>query len=267
MRKLFREARENDDPELVIKAYSSQQAFTVCLNKHSAANSNHFLTRYCTMLNCPVLDRTQEYTEAFTNILYHPKLDDYLVRKKKVYRGAVLDDKKLIEDYKVGATILTTTFLSASKDPYVAFRFCLNGSTDGIAMLCTYNIKNIQRRSALDIELISLYPDEKEVLILRYVPFTITSIRKTEDGRRIDISLDECSEEILESNRSELNNGSSIETYDCRIEFASTSLNRTRNQQNTSCCCNEEIQLETVSGRIAERETIGNRTSSRRLPE
>ncbi|CAF2846736.1 unnamed protein product [Rotaria sp. Silwood2] len=264
VREILKNARDENNPKLVIEVYSCKQVFTRCLNKHSSANSNHFSTLYCTSLSCPVLDRIQEYTEAFTNILFHPKLDDYLVRKKNAYRAAVIKDKKLIEDYKIGATILTTTFLSTSKDPTVALGFCSNDSSDSISIFCTYNIKNTQRRSALDIESISLYPEEKEVLILRYVPFTITSVKETEDGRRIKINLDECSDETLELYRSELTNEYSIEMCDCGIELASTSLNRTRDQQNTGCCCNKEIQLRTISGWISEHETIGTRTSSRR---
>ena len=116
----FKQAREQDDPELIVKGYSREKAFTSCLNKHLAANSYHFFRRYCTILNCPILDQTQQYTEAFTNILFHPKFRKDPVPIGLVYRGIVLDDDKLIETYKKGATILTTTFLSTSRDLAVA---------------------------------------------------------------------------------------------------------------------------------------------------
>ena len=87
MREILEEAREKNSPELVIKAYTYEQNFTRCLNNHLAANSHHFLKLYCTIQNCPILNRTQEYTEAFTTILTHPKLDQYFVSHRTVLWG------------------------------------------------------------------------------------------------------------------------------------------------------------------------------------
>ena len=127
VRQKFREAREQNAPEVIVKGYSREQAFTKCLNKHLAANSNHFFRRYCTILNCPILDQTQQYTEAFTSIVFHPKLRRAPGPTGIVYRGIVFEDDRLIKTYKEGATILTTTFLSTSRDSRVAEMFCAKG--------------------------------------------------------------------------------------------------------------------------------------------
>lgn len=196
IRKILEEAREKNSPELVIKAYTYEQDFTRCLNSHLAANSHHFLKLYCTIQNCPILNRTQEYTEAFTTILTHPKLDKYFVSNRTVYRGAVLSDEKLIESYQVGNTILTTTLLSTSLDRSVALGFCAGAPEKSLAVLWIYEIKDGHRRSALAIEPLSNISDEREILILRYVPFTITSIQRDED-QRINIYLTQFSQAMV----------------------------------------------------------------------
>lgn len=189
----FKIALETDDPLLIIKAYTFQKAFSRCLNQHSAANTYHLLKLYCTLLNCPVLARTQEYTEAFTEILFHPKLNEYLVQNKKVYRGIVIKDRKFIENCNVGAIIITTTFLSTSLDLEVAAIFATPNpkDEDGLSLLCEYNIRGVSRRVALDIQLLSKFPDEQEVLLLRFIPFKITTFEQSDDGRKIKICFDE----------------------------------------------------------------------------
>ncbi|CAF3357727.1 unnamed protein product, partial [Rotaria sp. Silwood2] len=159
VREYFQQARQQNNPLSVIKAYTRSKEFTERLNKHSAANTYHLLKLYCTLLNCPILAYTQEYTEAFTSILFHPKLDQYLVRNETVYRGIVLKDDKPIANYRVGVTIITTTFLSTSRSECVARDF---GAADsgGVSIFSTYHISNIRRHTALNIGQISHYSDE-----------------------------------------------------------------------------------------------------------
>ncbi|CAF4705311.1 unnamed protein product [Rotaria sp. Silwood1] len=196
IRKCFQDVRQEDSPLPIIKAYTLAQDLTVRLNKHSAVNTYHALKLYCTLLNCPILAQTQEYTEAITSLFFHPKLDEFLVRNITVHRGIFLKDKKLIADYSQGATIITTTFLSTTTDPVVAECFCAVPPEDmiSISVFCTYNINNTHRRTALRLKEATNFEDEQEVLILRYIPFTIKSIERTNDGRKIRICFDECND-------------------------------------------------------------------------
>jgi hypothetical protein len=196
IRNYFKQARDEDNPIVIVKVFTLDQRLSQHVNKHSAVNTYHALKLYCTLFNCPILAQTQEYTEAFTRIFFHPKLDEYLVRKRTTYRGTVLEDKKLVDNYKEGATIITTTFLSTHTEPFVAELFSAvpDGNMNMISVFYTYNINNTHRHTALDLKDISPYPNEKEVLILRYVPFTIRSVERKNDDRRIEICLDECSE-------------------------------------------------------------------------
>ena len=192
VRESFQKAREKDDPKPILKAYSICQDFSRRINKHFAANTYHTLKLYCTLVNCPVLAQTQEYTEAMTSLLFHPKLDGLLVRNRTVYRGIYLDDDKLIAGYKKDAIIITTTLVSTSVDRAVAEAFADDPTGDRISVLSTYNIRNLRRHAALDISGEGQFPDEEEILILRYVPFQIRSIERRGNGRRISICFDEC---------------------------------------------------------------------------
>ncbi len=191
----LKQACEDDSPKPIIRAYTSTQLLSERLNKHLAANTYHALRRYCTLLNCPILAQTQEYTEAITSILFHPKLKDFLVHERTVYRGAVLKDKKLVANYKKGATIITTTFLSTSTNPQVADAFSADPPENEISIFCQYNISNKHRQTALDVRKISEFGHEEEILILPYVPFTIKSVERTDDGRRMKIWFVECNDE------------------------------------------------------------------------
>jgi hypothetical protein len=122
----------------------------------------------------------------------------------KVYRGTVLEDKKLVDNYKEDATIITTTFLSTSTNREVAESFSAVpvGDMNMISAFCTYNINNTHRYTALNLKELTKFEDEVEILILRYVPFTIRSVERKNDGRRIEICLDECKEQCtVEENR------------------------------------------------------------------
>jgi hypothetical protein len=194
IRKCFEEARQNDSPLPIIKAYTKAQNFSCRINKHASINTYHALKLYCTLLNCPILAQTQEYTEAITSLLFHPKLDECVVRNAIVYRGAVLDDMKLVADYNEGATIITTTFLSTSRDRGVAKFYGTPPPGNKIGIICIYNINNTDRRTALELGKLTYFDGEREILILRYIPFTTKSVERTNDGRQITISFDECKE-------------------------------------------------------------------------
>jgi hypothetical protein len=195
IRDYFKQAHEQDNPLAIVRAYTFSKDLTHRLNKHSAVNTYHALKFYCTLLNCPILAQTQEYTEAFTRILFHPKLEQYLVRNETVYRGVFLEDTKLVDNYKEGATIITTTFLSTSMDSDVANLFSDTGPENAISVCCIYNINNTNRCTALDLRNLSVYRSEQEILILRYAPFTIKSVQRMHDGRRMTICFDECEKE------------------------------------------------------------------------
>jgi hypothetical protein len=175
----FRDACRNDDPVPMLRTYSREQALSTTINEDMAKNTHHELMMYCTSLNCNVLARTQDGIGAFVSILFHPKLKKHLLKggSQTVYRGSTILTNDVLQNYKEGSVIITTTFLSTSKDPEVAKMFSsIDPNEKGqTSVLCTYEVFNY-RRTALDMDGISAFPYEKEVLIFPYVPFRITSI-------------------------------------------------------------------------------------------
>jgi hypothetical protein len=69
------------------------------------------------------------------------------------------------------------------------------GDMNKISVFFTYNINDVNRHAALDLKDIFVRPEEKEILISRYVPFTIRSVKETDDGRKLTIYCDECKEQ------------------------------------------------------------------------
>ncbi|CAF4578267.1 unnamed protein product [Rotaria sp. Silwood1] len=202
------------DPICVITAYTKHTEFTRRLNRHSAVNAYHFIQLYCTILNCPTLHLTKNYVDAFTYILSHPKLEKYRFKKGTLYRGCVLDDERPIEKLVENATILTTTYLSTTKNRAVAEMFAKSDNNTKISVFCTYNINNTKGRSALNIQEISSFKEEEEVLLLRYAAFRVVSKEIKENDRRIEICFEECSNEASESNNPELDNSNAIQMQD-----------------------------------------------------
>ena len=193
IKEFFKQASDRNCPLMFIKAYTRSQDFTNHINSNSAANTYHAAKIYCTILNCPILARTQEYTDATTSIFFHRDLDKLLIdQDMTVYRGCTVEDEKMLNSYEAGATILTTTQLSTSKSREVAMHFAANDGTNRISVFCTYKIYKTSRRTALNIGPHSYFLNENEILILRYVPFTITFIERTDNGRKLEIHFDEC---------------------------------------------------------------------------
>ncbi|CAF1424288.1 unnamed protein product [Adineta steineri] len=165
------------------------------INKDLAANTYHALELYCTSLNCPILARTEAYTEAFTSILFHPLSKKYhFTEECKLYRGCIIADEELVGNYKKGNTIITTTFLSESTDPAVVVPYITDAPTDAISIRCEYEINNNHCCTALDLRGVSKKKEE-EILILRYTPFEITSAIQSESGGHMEVHFREYEEQ------------------------------------------------------------------------
>ncbi|CAF4808793.1 unnamed protein product [Rotaria sp. Silwood1] len=124
-------------------------------------------------------------------IACHPKFET-LSYIGKVFRGMMITAND-VKKYKVGSRILTKTFSSTSKERKLASTFHKkNADTDDrLSTLCIYEIRN--QRTALDIQHISLFQYEEEVLILPYSAFKIIDIKQNEDSSpQVEIKLKEC---------------------------------------------------------------------------
>jgi hypothetical protein len=116
-----------------------------------------------------------------------------------LHRGSVLENGSVLNGYEKGSIIITSTFLSSSKNLLLAEVFSNPDSrkTGQISLLCKYEIHNY-RHTELEMDKISQYPDEEEILIYPYVPFRILSfeiiIIDSTGNERIEVCFGEVAE-------------------------------------------------------------------------
>jgi hypothetical protein len=170
-----------NDPTYLLKAYTAETGFYSILNVHLA------------QLKLENLTVKENLARAYYIgiVARHPKFER-LSYIGVIYRGMMITDDD-IKQYKIGTRILTKTFSSSSKKLNIALRFLNNNCdmNDRLSTICIYEIRN--KRTALDIENLSVFQDEQEVLILPYSAFKIVDIKRNKDNSpRVEIRLKEC---------------------------------------------------------------------------
>ncbi|CAM2712421.1 unnamed protein product [Rotaria socialis] len=163
---LFDKAANKKDPKFLLQAYTAETEFYRVLNVNLAQAQLDESGSVTLQIN--------KYCSWIVGIIaHHPCLDRFNF-SGKCYRGMSIN-KSDLEKYKEGTRILTKSFLSSSKDRDVATNFAdTSASNDKISVLCIYDVRN--RRSALHLAEISMFPDEKEVLIMPYTAFKIMEV-------------------------------------------------------------------------------------------
>lgn len=174
IRRYFRKATEQEDPKWIVTAFSAETDFYKFLNRELAGG-------------CATNQMERTYIVAL--LLYHPKLDalSYIGASCRVMRI----NEETLEKYKKAPVLMTKAFLSSSLEEKVAVwfahranlaqqrgntvtRFDRRGKVILQWVLCKYIVKH--RRSALNIENISQYALEGEVLIMPYTVFKVKSV-------------------------------------------------------------------------------------------
>jgi hypothetical protein len=212
---LFKEAIDKQDYlTYFIKAYTLTSDFHGVLNKHLALyildyfdRSKNFLSTY-RLVNCLV--------HIVTLLVHHPNLSQYRYRGL-CYRGMRITQNDL-DQYKLNQHMLNRSFLSASIDREVAEMFAGEGQQSKMrytprnhcalqySCLCHYLIK--QNSTAIDIQSLSMNPDEKEILILPFSVFKVIAIKQNylDDPTAsisIEIELEECEDSNDDKNKLE----------------------------------------------------------------
>ncbi|CAF3610923.1 unnamed protein product [Rotaria sordida] len=176
-------AESDQNPYYLLKAYTVESDFYKKLNRDLA--TKHF--------NQGTNSGIIYFIDFFFN---HPELEK-LSFKGKVYRGMPITQDDL-KQYGIGGKVMNKAFMSTTKDLDVAKNFAKNnltyrqtehGTQVKMAALCIYEI--INDRTGLDIEPISEYALEREVLVGPYTAFVITAIRKIRPDY-VEIDLREC---------------------------------------------------------------------------
>ncbi|CAF1330534.1 unnamed protein product [Adineta steineri] len=185
--KFLEDAQEKQDPVYLLKAYTVESDFYRKLNKDLA--TVHF-------------DQgTNSGITYFIDFFYNNPSFEQLSYKGKVYRGMCVT-KHDLKQYRVGGKVMNKAFMSMTKDRTVAEEFAKSGVTDRqtqkgehvkLSALCTYEL--INDRTGLDIEKLSEYTTEKEVLVGPYTAFEIRAIRPLKN-QYVEIDLRECQKPV-----------------------------------------------------------------------
>ncbi|CAF1404523.1 unnamed protein product, partial [Didymodactylos carnosus] len=137
-------------------------------------------------------DRNQHQLLYILNLICcHPNFNEYEFQGQ-TYRGMKMDADDL-KQYEIGAKIMTKSLLSTLKERFVAENFATKAKQNADAnkmkrsCICIYNIR--KAHTALDIENLSVFPYEKEVLLIPYSAFKVVNIQEInkEYGTEIEI--------------------------------------------------------------------------------
>ncbi|CAF1502310.1 unnamed protein product [Rotaria sordida] len=172
-------ACETNDASYLLRAYTAETDFYRRLNIRSAQlnarrghpDPNLYLKEWSLAYNAQLIKDPTFQRFHWTG---------------KTYRGMIITEFELQLYNRVGNGIVNHAFLSTSKDREVALSFASSPSPGEISVICVYTIT--QDWSALDIEKISEYPEEREVLIVPNMHFRITKFTK---GNPIEVELQE----------------------------------------------------------------------------
>ncbi|CAF0985948.1 unnamed protein product, partial [Didymodactylos carnosus] len=202
--------QQQDIIRYLIKAYTSPATnFHKVLNKHLAKyllvyfDPNPVFIEHYRLVNC--------LKNIVALLVHHPDFINYHFIGI-TYRGMLMTENDL-NQYQIGCQIMNLTFLSTSKNRKVAeifsgaeaqssLRKTLEQTPIQKPVMCQYKIRNI--RTALNIELMSIVPEEEEVLITPFATFKVTSVKRhdpiTNPSVLIEIEFEEYDASISEPN-------------------------------------------------------------------
>lgn len=192
----MKQAIENNDPLPIVRAYTEKTRFVTKLNEDLATNGSDFRFQISfAMMNTIFSD--SDPPKGFGHYIFvailshHHKLKQYRHYTGITYRGMNVK-KSDLDQYEEGKLILTRTFLSSSINQQIANNFLIDNSMNLIGnhrVICIYHIRN--PTTTLDLHTISTYPNENEILIMPFMVFKITNIKRNLDDITY-IELDEC---------------------------------------------------------------------------
>ena len=161
IRRLFRRATEEKDATRLVQAYTAETDFYNRINNYlisQTVNTNDVISEF---IDTIALNRQLHDKHHYEGLCYRS------IRIKSHYE---------LNIYKVGAKLITRCFLSTTKDRQLAEEYVRTGQDDEAkhSVLIIFEIR--QKRTALDIEKLSEFPHEKEVLILNNKMFKVVRV-------------------------------------------------------------------------------------------
>lgn len=127
-------------------------------------------------------DNDSEYvmSEFIDTIYFNRHLHDKYQFQGKCYRSLKIRTGNDLNIYKIGKKLINQTFISATKDRALAEAYVRDRNEEKkYAVILSFDIR--QSNTALDIESLSEFSDEKEILIMSNKIFKVLSVKKRTD--------------------------------------------------------------------------------------
>lgn len=181
IRRLFRRAIDEKDCNRLIQAYTAETDFYNRINNYLILQNEQIIKNGNSSTN--------NVSEFIDTIYLNRQLHKNYQYQGICYRSLRIKSLNDLNIYKVDSKIINITFISTTKDREFAEQY-INDLEQGDQpkVIISFDIR--QHKSALDIEYISEFPDEKEVLIMTNRIFKVIR-RTTRPNGDIEIELRE----------------------------------------------------------------------------
>ena len=162
IQRFLRRAVEEKDCTRLIQAYTAETDFYNQIN-------NYLLTR----------NEDNDLTQFIHTIYSNQQLHDKYSYVGTCYRSILINSEDELNLYKKNTKILNRIFLSTTRDRQIAEEYLHNRTNDNkISIMMIFKIRHVY--TALNIETISEFPHEEEILIMYDSIFKILNIVKKE---------------------------------------------------------------------------------------
>ncbi|CAF1597293.1 unnamed protein product [Adineta ricciae] len=191
-------ASANNSIDSLLRAYTIESDFYKTLNKNLAKCLNpleigEFFHVAASVAMGTHVKLDVDWPLYFVSSIWHYVNTPNRSRNQfigRTYRGMKIT-KEDFASYRINSFIIQKTFTSTSKQRLTAESFMGENELGKVSALCTYVLDSPTTNYSIDLQDISIYPDEEEVLIPPIATFKITRIvQNTKTGvYEIELSL------------------------------------------------------------------------------
>jgi hypothetical protein len=165
IRRLFRRAIEEKDCTRLIQAYTAETDFYNRINDYLMSRTEQTALENDTPTNV--------ISEFIDTICLNRQLHENYRFEGKCYRSILVKSHNELNDYQIGGKLINRCFISATKDRQIAEQNVSNHNGKHVVIL-SFEIN--QHKTALDIEYLSEFAHEKEVLIMNNTIFKVINV-------------------------------------------------------------------------------------------
>jgi ankyrin repeat protein len=181
IRRLFNRAIKEKDCTRLLQAFTAETDFYNRINNYLISCNEQMINNGSVQPNI-----TSEFIDT---IRLNQQLHKNYQFEGTCYRSIKIKSHNELNNYKVGAKLINRTFLSTTKDRQLAEEY-VRDNEDGQENTVIISFKIRYSKTALDMEYISEYPHEKEILIMNNTIFKVIHVT-TKPNLDVEIELRE----------------------------------------------------------------------------